>query len=195
MAPSSWSSAGSGGRISPAEEFHHAADLAIDHQWEAERGAQPIACGHCAARKVHILEHVRNPRGRRARPHASGQAHAGAKLHVRLASSNALKLSDGRDHVPTQRKTRARWSTFQNAPYPSPGPDTRPRAREARLGHRCRRRQRVRGLVQHREPPFRPGLPGSPMAPDDVVHIVSDRMAVAKALLPYAIPRGPAASC
>ncbi len=104
----------------PAEELHHAADLAVDYQREAERGAQPIARGHLGARKIHILEHVRNPRGDPARPDASGQAHARAKVHVRLASSNALKLSDGRDHVPTQRRTRARWSTFQNAPYSQP---------------------------------------------------------------------------
>ena len=63
----------------PAEEFHHAADLAVDHQREAERGAQPVARGHLGARKIHILEHVRNPRGRPARPDASGQAHARAQ--------------------------------------------------------------------------------------------------------------------
>ena len=111
---------------------------------------------------------------------------------MRLASSNALKLSDGSDHVPTQRKSSPPMVDVpERAVLPAEGLTHGPeRARDA-VGHRCRRRQRVRGLVQDREPAFRPGPLGvRRWRLDEVVHTaLRPDGTCAKVLLPYAIPR------
>ena len=120
MAPSSWSSAGSGGRISRLKNSITPRISPSITSGKPNAARSPSRAAISARGKFTSSSTSGIHAGAPLAQTRPGRPTPGAKLHVRLASSNALKLSDGRDHVPTQRKTRARWSTFQNAPYSQP---------------------------------------------------------------------------
>jgi hypothetical protein len=79
----------------PAEELHHARDLPVGDDREAERGMQPVARGHSPRGEIGILQHVGDPGGFPRGPDPARQSHAGREAHATARLDEHVEAEGG----------------------------------------------------------------------------------------------------
>ena len=158
MAPSSSSSAGSGGRNWRLKNSMTPRISPSITSGKPNAARKPSRAAICARGKLRVLQHVRNPcRGRRSpTPGPAGRCQA---RNVEFPT----RLDEG---LEAERWQRPRRDAAQEVCWhgrrsrarriPSRGLAHRRQRPRHPFGQRRRGGQRVRGLVQNRQPPFRP---------------------------------------